>query len=75
MVAGSGRWRTLDRDNYEALIGRLLKMAAKAGMKELALCLPPGEAADASELERLVRAALVGSGQLVTCRLSRVCCL
>lgn len=72
MVAGSGRWQNLERDGYEALIGRLLKMAARAGLKELALCLPPGEAADAAELQRLVGAALVGSGQLVTCRLSRV---
>ena len=72
LVAGCGRWRSLDRESYMMLIGRLLKLAAKAGRSELALCLPPSDGVDALELERMVREALIGSSRLTVCRLSRV---
>lgn len=72
LVAGCGRWRSLDRESYMMLIGRLLKLAAKAGMSELALCLPPADGVDGPELERMVREALIGSSRLTVCRLSRV---
>ena len=72
LVGGSGRWQTLDRDEYMKMTGRLLKMAAKAGAAELALCLPPADGVDAAEIERIVRERLVGSPRPSLCRLSRV---
>ncbi len=72
LIGGGGRWRSLDRDNYLDLVERLLKMASKAGIQELALCLPPSADVDARELERLVREALIGISNISVCRLSRV---
>lgn len=72
LVLGCGRWRSINRDSYMLLIERLLKLAAKAGMSELALCLPPADGVDAPELERMVREALIGLRRLNVCRLSRV---
>ena len=72
LLAGGGPWRVLDRAAYLQLIERLLKTAAKAGVKEVALCLPPAQFVDPPELERMVREALIGSGRPAVCRLSRV---
>jgi len=72
LIGGGGRWRSLDRDSYLDLVDRLLKMASKAGIQELALCLPPSADVDARELERLVREALIGISNISVCRLSRV---
>jgi leucyl aminopeptidase len=72
MVAGCGRWRSLDRESYTALVSRLLKIAAKAGISELALCLPPSDSVNIPELERITREALIGSSRLAVCRLSRI---
>lgn len=72
LIAGCGRWRSLDRDDYVTLTSRLLKMATKAGVSELALCLPPGEGVTAPEVERIVREVLVGVQHPALCRLSRV---
>jgi hypothetical protein len=72
LVSGGGRWRSLDRGRYLDLVGRLLKTAAKAGVGELALCLPPSAEVDHHELERLVREALIGINGFSVCRLSRV---
>lgn len=72
LVAGCGRWRSLDRDDYVTLAGRLFKMAEKAGVTELALCLPPAEGVTVPEVERIVREVLVGAQLPALCRLSRV---
>lgn len=72
LVAGAGKWPLLDRTSYVGLVGRLLKMAAKAGIGELALCLPPVEDANSDELARIVSTAMVGSLHPDLCRLSRV---
>lgn len=72
LLGGCGRWRGLDREGYLGIIDRLLKMAAKAGVREAALCLPPSDTVDVAELERLVREALIGMEKLLVCRLSRV---
>ena len=72
LLAGCGQYRTLDRSRYVLLVERLLKVAAQAGIAELALCLPTVAYIDAAELERIVREALIGSGKLAVCRLSRV---
>lgn len=72
LIAGCGRWRSLDRDDYVTLTTRLLKMATKAGVAELALCLPPGEGVTVPEVERIVREVLVGAQLPALCRLSRV---
>lgn len=72
LVGGSGRWQTLDRDDYVTMTDRLLTMAAKAGAAELALCLPPADGVDAAEIERIVRGRLVGAARPNLCRLSRV---
>ena len=72
LLSGCGSWQTLDRARYLQLIERLLKTAAKAGIEEVALCLPPAEHVDPPELERMVREALVGSVHPAVCRLSRV---
>lgn len=72
MLVGGGCWQTLERNRYETVIERLLRVAEKAGLRDVALCLPPGEPADAVELERMVRTALAGVSRLGLCRLSRV---
>ena len=72
MVGGSGRWRSLDRSGYLTLIERLLRMAASASVREIALCLPPGNQFDPVELERMVSEALIGMDGLKLCRLSCV---
>ena len=72
LLSGSGPWQTLDRAKYLQMIERLLKTAAKAGIEEVALCLPPAEHVDPPELERMVREALIGSSRPAVCRLSRV---
>lgn len=72
LVGGCGRGNSLDREDYLALTARLLKMAAKADISELALCLPPVEGVAAPEVERIVREVLVGSTRPAVCRLSRV---
>jgi hypothetical protein len=72
LIAGCGRWRSLDRDDYVTLTRRLLKIAGKAGVAELALCLPPGEGVTEPEIERIVREVLIGSNRPAFCRLSRV---
>jgi hypothetical protein len=71
MITGCGRWRTLDCRGYSALAGRLLKLAARAGIRELALCLPLGDGVAPADVERIVREALVASSRLAVCRLSR----
>jgi len=72
MLVGGGRWQGLDHNRYQAVIDRLLRVAERAGVHDLALCLPPGEPADAAELARMVQTALPGFGRLALCRLSRV---
>jgi hypothetical protein len=72
LIAGCGRWRSLEREDYLTLAERLLKMAANARVAELALCLPPSENVPAAEIERIVREILVGSHHPELCRLSRV---
>jgi hypothetical protein len=72
LLAGCGPQRALDRSGYVLLVERLLKVATRAGIGELALCLPTAGHIDAPELERIVREALIGSGRLAVCRLSRV---
>ena len=71
ILAGCGRWRTLDGRSYPALIGRLLQLATRAGIRELALCLPPRDGIDPNDVERFVREALVTPSRLAVCRLSR----
>ena len=71
ILAGCGRWRTLDGRSYPALIGRLLQLATRAGIRELALCLPPRDGIDPIDVERFVREALVTPSRLAVCRLSR----
>ena len=70
ILAGCGRWRTLDGRSYPALIGRLLQLATRAGIRELALCLPPRDGIDPTDVERIVREALVAQSRLAVCRLS-----
>ena len=70
MITGCGRWRTLDDRGYPALVARLLKLAVRAGIRELALCLPPGDDDAPAAVERIVRDALVAQSRLVVCRLS-----
>lgn len=72
LIIGCGRWRSLDREDYLTMTGRLLHVAANAGVAELALCLPPSEGVPAPEVERIVRETLVGSNRPALCRLSRV---
>lgn len=72
LVGGCGRGHSLDREDYLSMAARLLKMAAKADISELALCLPPVDGVDAQEVERIVREVLVGSVRPAICRLSRV---
>ena len=71
MLAGCGRWRTLDSRGYPALGARLLKLATRSGIRELALCLPLTEGVDPADLARIVREALADSSRLAVCRLSR----
>ena len=71
ILAGCGRWRTLDGRSYPALIGRLLQLAARSGIRELALCLPPRDEIDPTAVERMVREALLVPRRLAVCRLSR----
>ena len=72
LLAGGGAWRSLDRGGYLQMVERLLKLAGRAGVGELALCLPPAEQIDAHEVERIVREALIGPGRPAVCRLSRI---
>lgn len=72
LLAGGGQWRHLDRAGYLQLVERLLKLAGKAGINEVALCLPPAEHFDPAELARIVQEALIGPGRPAVCRLSRV---
>lgn len=71
ILAGCGRWRTVDGRSYPALIGRLLQLAVRAGIRELALSLPPRDGIDPTDVERFVREALVAPSRLAVCRLSR----
>ena len=70
ILAGCGRWRTLDGRSYPALIGRLLQLVAHAGIRELALGLPPRDGIDPLDVERIVRETLVAPSRLAVCRLS-----
>ena len=71
MLPGCGRWQTLDSRGYPALAARLLKLATRSGIRELALCLPLTEGVDPADLARIVREALADSSRLAVCRLSR----
>lgn len=71
VLVGGGRWQALDSARYQTLIGRLLQVAERVGVHEVALCLPPSELVDASTLAEMVRAALAGTRRLTLCRLSR----
>ena len=71
MITGCGRWRTLDDRGYPALVARLLKLAVRAGIRELALCLPPGDGVAPADVEWVVREALVAQRRLAVCRLSQ----
>ena len=70
MITGGGRWRTLDDRGFPSLVARLLKLAVRAGIRDLALCLPPGDDVAPAAVERIVRDALVAQSRLVVCRLS-----
>ena len=72
LLAGGGAWCKLDRTGYVQLVERLLKLAARAGINEMALCLPPAEQIPPSELARIVQEALIGPGRPAVCHLSRV---
>jgi len=72
MLVGSGRWLALNRRGYLALAGRLLQLAARAGIRELALCLPPGGDVDAVAVEQVVDEVLTPAGGPALCRLSRL---
>jgi hypothetical protein len=72
VLIGGGRWRSLERHGYTALIIQLLRTATRAGVREAALCLPPHELVDAGELLELVEDALPERGPLQSCRLSRL---
>ncbi len=72
LLVGAGRWRSLDCERYQHLLGRLLKTAEKAGLLEVALCLPPCAEVPASELEAMVRQSLSGMRKMTRCRLSLV---
>lgn len=71
ILTGCGRRRSLDGRGYPSMAKRLLKLAARAGIREVALCLPPGDGVDPVEVERIVRDALVTPSRLAICRLSR----
>ena len=72
LLAGGGQWRNLDRAGYLQLAERLLKLAARAGFNEVALCLPPAEHIAPPELVRIVQEALIGPGRPAVCHLSRI---
>lgn len=72
LIGGCGRWQSLEREDYVVVVDRLLKMAAKADLGELALCLPPADAVAPPEIERIVRERLFGANRPALCRLSRI---
>lgn len=72
LLVGCGRWQAIEREDYVLIVERLLKIAARAGVAELALCLPPSERVPAPDVERMVREVLVGAIRPALCRLSRV---
>jgi hypothetical protein len=72
ILVGGGRWQALDNARYQALIGRLLQVAERIGVHEVALCLPPSDLADASAVAEMVQSALAGTRRLTLCRLSRL---
>jgi len=70
MLVGGGRWQALNRRGYVALAGRLLQLAVRAGIRELAMCLPPGADVDGFALEQIVGEVLTPAGGPALCRLS-----
>jgi hypothetical protein len=72
VLVGGGRWQGLDHTRYQSLIGRLLQVAERTGMHEVALCLPPSDLTDASAVAEMVQSALAGTRRLTLCRLSRL---
>lgn len=58
LVIGGGRWQNLDGDVYRRLLRKIFMVAGRAGMADLALCIPPHEQVSVKELQGLSQEVL-----------------